>query len=100
MFCVQDVDLNNRLPIQEIQTNLDATMARRNYSNSDRGDGAVRFSTPKVFVFFLALFLAILAIVDKLNIVPSIPSVLVDQTFWLVFIAYVLLMLGNLLRSL
>lgn len=75
-------------------------MAKRNYSNSERGDSSVRFSTPKVFVFFLALFLAVVAIVDKFNIVPNVPSVLVDQAFWLAFIAYILLMLGNLVKNL
>ncbi len=75
-------------------------MVRRASRSNSRGDDSVKFSTPKVFVFFLALFLAVLAVVDKLNIVPNIPSLIIDQTFWLAIIAYGLLMLGNVMKSL
>lgn len=58
------------------------------------------FSPPKVFVFFLALVFAVFAIIGKFNLIPDFPTYIVDQAFWLALAAYVLMLLGNVTRSL
>ncbi len=60
----------------------------------------MKFSTPKTIVFFTALALAVIAFLDQLNLVPGMPQILGDQPFWLAFVAWGLLMLGNVSRAL
>jgi len=59
----------------------------------------MRLNPPTVFVFLISLILVALAIVSQLGLV-NIPVKFPNQSFWLAVSAYVVLMIGNLVRGL
>lgn len=59
----------------------------------------MRLNPPSIVIFLISLLLAVLALVTKLGFVP-VPRYLPHQEFWLAIIAYLTLMLGNLVRGL
>ena len=59
----------------------------------------MRLNPPSIIIFLIALVLAALALVTKLGFVP-VPRYLPHQEFWLAIIAYLTLMVGNLVRGL
>ena len=59
----------------------------------------MRLNPPTLFVFLLSLLFAIFALVAQLHLLP-IPQMVPHQQFWLVLVAYIMLMLGNLVRGL
>lgn len=59
----------------------------------------MRLNPPTIVVFLMSLVLAALALVTKLGIV-HVPRYLPHQEFWLAIIAYMVLMVGNLVRGL
>lgn len=59
----------------------------------------MRLNPPTILVFLISLVLATLALVTKLGFVP-IPRYLPHQEFWLAIMAYISLMVGNLVRGL
>jgi len=59
----------------------------------------MRLNPPTVFIFFISLVLAVLAIISKLGYI-SIPGFIPHQSFWLAIGGYIILMIGNLVRGL
>lgn len=59
----------------------------------------MRLNPPSILIFLMSFVLASLAIVTKLGFIP-IPRYLPHQEFWLSIVAYVTLMIGNLVKGL
>jgi hypothetical protein len=61
----------------------------------------MRLNPPTVFVFAISLVLIALAIVSRLGVAGLVlPEYMPHQEFWLAVFAYLILMLGNLIRGL
>jgi hypothetical protein len=59
----------------------------------------VRLNPPTIAIFLISLMLAALAMVTKLGFIP-VPRYLPHQEYWLAMGAYLVLMVGNLVRGL
>jgi len=59
----------------------------------------MRLNPPTVFIFLISLVLVVLAVVSQLGIFP-VPFKFPNQNFWLAVVAYLILMIGNLVRGL
>ena len=59
----------------------------------------MRLNPPSIAIFLIAFILATLALVTKLGFFP-VPRYLPHQEFWLSISAYLILMVGNLVRGL
>jgi xanthine/uracil permease len=55
----------------------------------------MRLTSPKNVTFWIAVILVVLGVIGKLTSVP----ILTPYSWWLVFIGFIVLMLGNLLRG-
>lgn len=59
----------------------------------------MRLNPPTLALFLVSVVLGALALVSKLGFVP-IPRFLPHQEFWLAITAYMVLMVGNVVRGL
>ena len=59
----------------------------------------MRLNPPTIVIFLMSLVLAALALVTKLGVV-HVPRYLPHQEFWLAMVAYMVLMVGNLVKGL
>jgi hypothetical protein len=59
----------------------------------------MRLNPPTLVLFLVALVLGITALVTKLGFIP-VPRYLPHQEFWLAMTAYLVLMVGNVVRGL
>ncbi|MFA9473157.1 MAG: hypothetical protein ACERJ2_01145 [Filomicrobium sp.] len=59
----------------------------------------MRLNPPTIVIFLISLVLAALALVTKMGFVP-IPRYIPHQEYWLAMTAYLVLMVGNLVRGL
>ena len=59
----------------------------------------MRLNPPTIAIFLISLVLALLAIFIKLNFMPM-PTLFPHQSFWLAIVAYLVLMVGNLVKGL
>jgi hypothetical protein len=59
----------------------------------------MRLNPPSILIFLVSVVLATLALVTKLGFVPM-PRYLPHQEFWLSIMAYMVLMVGNMVRGL
>jgi hypothetical protein len=55
----------------------------------------MRLNPPSVLVFLISVVLASLALITKLGFIRYLPH----QEYWLAITAYIVLMLGNLVRG-
>ena len=61
----------------------------------------MRLNPPSIFVFLIALVLAVVALISKFGAIGiNVPRYLPHQEFWLALVAYLVLMVGNLARGL
>jgi hypothetical protein len=61
----------------------------------------MRLNPPSIFVFAISVLLAALALVSKFGAIGiNVPRYLPHQEYWLAMIAYMVLMVGNLVRGL
>ena len=58
----------------------------------------MRLNPPPLLVFLAALVFALLAVITKMGLL-AMPSYIPHQEFWLAIIAYLVLMVGNLVRG-
>jgi hypothetical protein len=59
----------------------------------------MRLNPPSVAIFLISLVIAVLALVTKLGFLPM-PRYLPHQEYWLAITAYMVLMVGNIVRGL
>ena len=59
----------------------------------------MRLNPPTIAIFLISLTLALLALVTKLGFL-GVPCYLPHQEFWLAITAYIVLMVGNIVRGL
>ena len=59
----------------------------------------MRLNPPTILIFLISLTLALLALVTKLGFI-GVPRYLPHQEFWLAIMAYITLMVGNVVRGL
>jgi len=59
----------------------------------------MRLNPPTIIIFFVSFILAALALITKMNFI-EIPRHLPHQEFWLALMAYLTLMVGNLVKGL
>lgn len=59
----------------------------------------MRLNPPTIAVFLISLVLAALAVATKLGFL-NVPRYLPHQEYWLAIVAYMVLMVGNLVRGL
>lgn len=59
----------------------------------------MRLNPPSILIFLVSVVLATLALITKLGFVPM-PRYLPHQEFWLSIMAYMVLMVGNMVRGL
>lgn len=59
----------------------------------------MRLNPPSIVIFLISIVLAMMALVTKLGFVP-VPRYLPHQEYWLAITAYMVLMIGNLVRGL
>ncbi len=59
----------------------------------------MRLNPPSVLIFLASVVLAVLALITKVGIIPM-PRYLPHQEFWLAIMAYMMLMIGNMVRGL
>lgn len=59
----------------------------------------MRLNPPSILIFLMALVLAVLAMLTKLALFP-VPRYLPHQEYWLAISAYMVLMVGSLVRGL
>ncbi len=64
-----------------------------------RAEILMRLNPPTLLMFLIALVFAVLAIITKLA-TGFMPRFIPHQEFWLAIIAYLTLMIGNLVRGL
>ncbi len=61
----------------------------------------MRLNPPSIFIFLISLVLAILALVSKFGPIGiNVPRYLPHQEYWLAIAAYLVLMVGTLVRGL
>ena len=61
----------------------------------------MRLNPPSIFVFLISVLLAVLALVSKFGAIGiNVPRYLPHQEYWLAMVAYMVLMVGNLVRGL
>jgi hypothetical protein len=61
----------------------------------------MRLNPPSIFVFLISLLLAGLALISKFGAIGiNVPRYLPHQEYWLAMVAYIVLMVGNLVRGL
>ena len=58
----------------------------------------MRLNPPTILIFLVSLIIAILAILPRFGV--DIPNYIPNQEYWLAILAYVVLMLGNLIKGL
>lgn len=58
----------------------------------------MRLNPPPLLVFLAALVFALLAVITKMGLL-SMPRYIPHQEFWFAIIAYLILMVGNLVRG-
>lgn len=56
----------------------------------------MKLSEPKVITFWIAVVLAVLGLIAFLGVLPVLEA---SYAFWLVFIGFVVLALGNLVKG-
>jgi hypothetical protein len=59
----------------------------------------MRLNPPTIVIFLISLVLAALALITKMGFVP-IPRYIPHQEYWLAMTAYLVLMVGNIVRGL
>ncbi|MDX2288829.1 MAG: hypothetical protein NW217_08430 [Hyphomicrobiaceae bacterium] len=59
----------------------------------------MRLNPPTIVIFLMSLIIAAMALITKLGVVP-IPRYLPHQDYWLAITAYLVLMVGVLVRGL
>jgi len=59
----------------------------------------MRLNPPTIVIFLISFVVAALALVTKMGFI-GVPRYLPHQEFWLAMIAYLTLMVGNLVRGL
>lgn len=59
----------------------------------------MRLNPPTIIIFLISLVLAVLAIISKLDLLP-INYPIPHPQFWLAIVAYLVLMVGNLVKGL
>ncbi|MBA4172021.1 MAG: hypothetical protein C0511_05060 [Hyphomicrobium sp.] len=59
----------------------------------------MRLNPPTIVIFLLSVVLATLALITKLGFV-HVPRYLPHQEYWLAIMAYLVLMMGNIVRGL
>lgn len=59
----------------------------------------MRLNPPSVLLFLISVVLAVLALITKLGFIPM-PRYLPHQEFWLAIVAYMTLMVANMVRGL
>lgn len=59
----------------------------------------MRLNPPSIVIFLISIVLAMMALITKLGFVP-VPRYLPHQEYWLAITAYMVLMVGNLVRGL
>ncbi len=59
----------------------------------------MRLNPPTIGIFLISLALATLALISKLGFIP-IPRYIPHQEYWLAIVAYMTLMVGNVVRGL
>ncbi|MEQ1710809.1 MAG: hypothetical protein ABL908_05350 [Hyphomicrobium sp.] len=59
----------------------------------------MRLNPPTIVIFLISLVLAVLALVTKIGFV-HVPRYLPHQEYWLAITAYLVLMMGNIVRGL
>lgn len=59
----------------------------------------MRLNPPTIVIFLISLVIALVALISKLGFV-HIPEYIPHQQYWLAIIAYLTLMMGNLVRGL
>ncbi len=59
----------------------------------------MRLNPPSVLIFLASVVLVVLALITKVGIIPM-PRYLPHQEFWLAIMAYMMLMIGNMVRGL
>lgn len=59
----------------------------------------MRLNPPSVLMFLVSVVLAVLALITKLGFIPM-PRYLPHQEFWLAIVAYMTLMVANMVRGL
>ena len=59
----------------------------------------MRLNPPTIVIFLISFVIAVLALVTKMGFI-GVPRYLPHQEFWLAMIAYITLMIGNLIRGL
>jgi hypothetical protein len=68
---------------------------------SRRSARPMRLNPPSIFVFLISLLLAGLALISKFGAIGiNVPRYLPHQEYWLAMVAYIVLMVGNLVRGL
>jgi hypothetical protein len=68
---------------------------------SRRSARRMRLNPPSIFVFLISLLLAGLALISKFGAIGiNVPRYLPHQEYWLAMVAYIVLMVGNLVRGL
>lgn len=60
----------------------------------------MRLNPPSMMVFLISVVLALLAIVTKLGLFIPVPRYLPHQEYWLAISAYMVLMVGTLVKGL
>ena len=61
----------------------------------------MRLNPPSIFIFLISVVLAILVLVSKFGAIGIyVPRYLPHQEYWLAMVAYITLMVGNLVRGL
>ena len=62
---------------------------------------SMRLNPPSIFVFLISVLLAALALISKFGAIGiNVPRYLPHQEYWLAMMAYMVLMVGNLVRGL
>jgi hypothetical protein len=59
----------------------------------------MRLNPPSLALFLIALILGTMALITKLGFIP-VPRYIPHQEFWLAMTAYMVLMIGNVVRGL
>jgi hypothetical protein len=66
-----------------------------------RRSARMRLNPPSIYVFLISLLLAGLALISKFGAIGiNVPRYLPHQEYWLAMVAYIVLMVGNLVRGL
>src|SRR5207237_6451263 len=66
-----------------------------------RREPRMRLNPPSIFVFLISVLLAALALISKFGAIGiNVPRYLPHQEYWLAMVAYMVLMVGNMVRGL